>query len=168
MPPTAATCELQLRHLDFVLTNPRLYLADFFDNLTNEIDTESQKFLISQQNNHSINTCEILSNHQAIIDAVRAYQTVCFEALSSPESLTCESTKNQLAYIKRLIEQRSFRLADERIYECLVNIQARLFCNKAIFFLSSETAVVDVKNTFGVLLFVEDEFIGPREAALIR
>jgi len=168
MPTTAATCELQLRHLDFVLTNPRLYLADFFANLTNEIDIESQKFLISQQNNHSINTSEILSDHQAIIDAVKAYQTVCFEALSNPESLTCESTNKQLAYIKRLIEQGSFRLADELIYECLVNIQTRLFCNRTVFFLSSETTVVDVKNTFGVLLFVEDEFIGPREAALIR
>ncbi len=56
-------------NLDFVS------LADFFANLANEIDTESQKFLIRQQNNHSINTSEILKEASTV--ATDQQQTVC-------------------------------------------------------------------------------------------
>lgn len=161
---------LQFEELKYVFNSPGLFLSAFFDDLKNQIDTECEKFLVSQKDSE---IDRVLEYQIQIIHTVNLFERDCFKELSNNEST--EFFANHIekfisdieGIISKEMSSNDLRRAEELIYNCLLEIHRQIFRNKAIVFLSKETCFLEIKS-FGVLLFIEDEFIGKREMEILR
>ncbi len=165
---------LNISQLKLAISNPCLYLANYFSELVNKIDTECQKFL-NDQTAHLF----VLTDHEAMIDEIKRHESECFTFVSSegvPENLLNELNKEIECVKKKLSEETCIEYTDEinnQVCSAFNSLQSYLLMNRELRFYERKKILEKIKefkrvedeklcsmNTFGILLDIQANYIG--------
>ena len=165
--------EADLNDLQLAYSNPRIYMANYFENLRNEIDIELEQYL--RENNYSMATGEIGQVHLSMINAIDRFEKTSFRHLFKNEldedlsKLVANVLNNIgdtfLAAHAESNEESFCNQFHETILSTLFLIQERLFLNKSIIFLKTDHLNKlhgDSKKYWMRLLTVSDVFVSQR------
>ena len=134
--------------LKAIIYNPRLYLANFFADIRNQIDTECHIYLECQDLNVE-NKEQAVENQLVMIKEVDTFEKQCLDNLSSYPMDQLELNKDEPEHYQLYERKKSLFLN-----------KTLVFLNKSFLLLasySSSEKIVQLK--FGVLVIVEDEFL---------
>jgi hypothetical protein len=145
---------INLEELKSIVTSPRLYLANHFSNLKNQVDLECQIFLQEQTNT--------VEGKQAAQFALES-QKIIISHIVSFES-ECIRNHDDSTDIKEV----DFAKLNAATFDALLTAQSTIFLNKTFKFVGrnseffKEDAFTSLNfaiKSFGMLIVVEDEFV---------
>ena len=159
-----------LEELKTIHRSPRLYLANHFANLKNQVDIECTHFLGKLLDTKLKKPCQseatliaaIFEDQSNIINEINSFEQECFS-----KQTTDELTNKDHELIGGDFSEISM-YDGLRIYEILMRIRAELFLNKGMLFQGRESDFFEDEcfhslgfemKSFGLLLVVEDAFI---------
>ncbi len=137
-----------------LVENPRIYIANHFDEIRSQIDIGCQTYL----NRHDLQARDkerAVQHQQGFINEVNLLQKKC---LTNQEKNLLDQSLGLNA-----LSQSLKCLSEKDLYCRLYNTKKLLFLNKAVIFLSSDNyreffKISNPTKMFGVLFIVEDEF----------
>lgn len=164
-----------LNELKLALNSPRIFLANFFNELCSQIDVECELFLQENSKNEQKSSQAIdLQNQQ--IDQVKAFEKSCLSNIADTQ--LDESLSKRIAQIISKIESeidlesakdqpnsQFIAVNDELVQSHLVEIQKYLFNNRSIWFFSrrfSQKHYIHKYSSFGYLTIIMDEFLSQK------
>lgn len=175
----------KFKELKLALTVPRVYLANYFDQLRNEIDTACELFTQPAQATGELDTQITKQAHEyqaLMIDEVTAFEQMClFNSKNKHMEANVATTGVEMIRkleqdVENLEQENSQQIRDlrELISTGLFDAQKCLFMSKALIFLTRdeyrrEFEYSEVLNSaqssangvlsFGVLIVVDNDFI---------
>lgn len=175
-----------LNKLETVFQSPRIFLANHFNELRNQIDIECEKFLQAQNDKQSERALQALDFQSRMIEQVGRYEQECLahSPANKLDNELAESIRNKLKLLEQHVKELTQNQLREATYsevnglvlDTLDNILRFLFMNREMVLLTGDCPLVReidarvqsdfdvfqfrVVKSFGVLLIIRDEFIG--------
>jgi hypothetical protein len=159
-----------LEKLKLAVNQPRLFVYQFFEDIRNDIDTQS---CIALNDSNK----ERIYKHQAeLISTVQEFESLCLEQVNvdsvSDFQVSIEQTESILN--KRIVSNAELDRVKGLLSNELRTIEKALFHDKCMFFVKAGdnsatdnlvmlSNIIEQNNLFGLLIIVEDCFV-QREA----
>ena len=145
-----------------------LYVSHHFSELRNKVDISCQTFLIGLDNDLLLSSeasRQALKNQALIIEEIMKFEKACLENL---DEITDDLDEEASFLIQSVeIDKNNNTLKYHcLISACILKIQRLLFLNKTLVFLDKNSTLIGdaanlpVLKSFGILILVEDTFIG--------
>ncbi len=172
--------ENELEKLFDILKFPGLYLANFFDELRNEIDLEFESHKLSatlNQNNL------IKDNHKLIIERAKLFEKDCIQQLkdvndsntnlfTSKYKQIIESIQAKFGNFKSRVDnvnqseyELEFKNLIDLAYDTLNEMESYLFNNKSIFFLNDSKKINEKRL---VLIIINDNYLNKNSLLFLK
>lgn len=161
-----------LDNLKSLFTCKRLYLAEYFLELRNQIDLKVNKIIELNETNRE----EITKNWLQIIEFINSYEKQCFKTCSNNKfsneitlqvNTAIELIESKINNSNIDLDDETFELItdqiDDHIYENILKLERIIFLNKTIFYLES----TDIEPSFGKLIFVINDHFGTKGTQFI-
>jgi len=146
--------------LKSILSNPRIYIAEYFSSLCNRVDIAHETYKVGEKEEGE----ESDESYSFIIKRINRFEAECFERLSTEEKIAEALSQVELE-MEACASGDEQEKKSERMHECLGKAKKVLFGGSTMVFWSKQELTIAKKafiNSFGKLLFVSDEFIGER------
>ena len=162
--------------LKLMLSSPRIYLAEHFENIKHEIDIKCAYLIRElQERNEFDKINELIKNQVVFMEKIDSFQMECLQQL--PTNRLCaeltnyientineiETNINQTTNIDEIpMETESNSLNEEMIADTFLIIERHLFLNKCLFFYETGN------NSLDSLIFIEDEYFTNSEIENVK
>lgn len=153
----------EFNNLKLIIESPRLYLANYFENMINDIDLFCIKY-ISLLEKGSVLIDEAFDRNAIMTKEIYIYQSRCLKELPLDNTILQDITR-----VLELVGFSEKMSANAHlVYNMMYRVQMKLFVNGTMVFIDSEWIKDAHMSSFGKLLLVENEFIGPRDILNIK
>jgi hypothetical protein len=145
--------------LKLIISSPKLYLINFFDNLRNQIDTESQIYM-DKHNLEAELKEEALQQQVAMINEVDLFQKKCLDCLAAKpiDQLSLDQVKSLEGDL--YARKKMLFMNKGLIFLNISDLLDRLERQYEIYLEKDEIDLIRNGNlASGMLIIVEDEFV---------
>ena len=158
--------QTSLSELKSIIKQPRVYLTSYFDDLCNQIDTESIAYLEKFNDDEELKE-SIIENQAHMINEVKSFESKC---LSNTEYLNNEIKNIDISEFENQLESFDFNSEDmninlmKSVSDLLIDVRKRIFMRSGIVFIDNKRVgeLFDYyigSSMYGIMILVEDEFI---------
>ena len=160
--------------LKSILDSPRLHIANHFTDLRHQIDLEFQTFI---RNSNDLEIERHSDYMTVILNEVQMFEVECLKNSLMISGHLLEMTKGRVKQIEHELEkcsagsieidEHTYYEINELIYECLLEIEREIYMSKQMIFLTKDNDLIEFPcksyySSFGLLVIIENEYIGTR------
>lgn len=157
----------QLRQLQSAYFQPRIFLVEYFANLTNRVDIAAEKFLAEQEHGLNDVSRQARSDQAKIVETIKERENEVLNAggfRGDPELY--DRIRDVGVRLETQISRSDVKEICWRIEETQLRLQRRYFLDKGLWFWDNlgvdncrrEGNKMGLKP-FGILIVLEDEFV---------
>ena len=163
----------RLNDLQFMLENPRLYLTNFFEDIRNQIDQETNELILNNEKKTTLNDADQKNKLDKLNSNVLDWTLLIIEKVKEKESqslsmitpdfkfssnLQAKVEKTIQSYKTILSEKKELKDLEASILRNTVELQKILFNNESIVVLSKTILESIQKSYIGDTDYFENEF----------